>query len=195
MNEPTPTIHDVIHTVFGGAFDESTGIRRRRVQQVEQDLRAYIHAEVDRYLTDDERTLLAAEREFAPDGAACRALDAEVLLSAMTGFIAPPYLASDLLLRRAQLNLAEALVGYVAHDLLHGYDTSCIRMDFQWALVKARNILKRERRAQAAERVLARMSVQDREHLERVIGRVADHPSSTGPEIEGRPSTIHPSFE
>ncbi|WP_104165576.1 hypothetical protein [Cryobacterium sp. N22] len=149
MNEPTPNIHDVIHTVFGGAFDESTGIRRRRVQQVEQNLRAYIHAEVDRYLTDDERTLLAAEREFAPDGAACRALEAEVLLAALTGFIAPPYLASDLLLRRAQ----------------------------------------------AAERVLAKMSVQDREHMERVISRVTDHPSSTGPEIEGRQSTIHPSFE
>ncbi|TFC60024.1 hypothetical protein [Cryobacterium sp. TMB1-7] len=75
MNEPTPTIHDVIHTVFGGAFDESTGIRRRRVQQDEQDLRA----------------------------------------------------------------------------------------------------------ARRRPRVLAKMSVQDREHLERVIGRVTDHPSSTGP--------------
>jgi len=195
MNEPTPNIHDVIHTVFGGAFDESTGIRRRRVQQVEQDLRAYIHAEVDRYLTDDERTLLAAEREFAPDGAACRVLDAEVLLSALTGFIAPPYLVSDLLLRRAQLNLAEALAGYVAYDVLREYDSSCIRMDFQWALVRARNALTRERRAQAAERVLAKMSVQDREHLERVMGRATDHPSSTGPEIEGRQSPIHPSFE
>jgi len=90
-------------------------------------------------------------REFAPDGAACRALDAEVLLSALTGFIAPPYLASDLLLRRAQLNLAEALAGYVAYDVLREYDSSCIRMDFQWALVRARNALTRERRVQASE--------------------------------------------
>ena len=195
MNEPIPTIDDVIQTVFGGAFDESTGIKRRRVQQVEQDLRAYIHAEVDRYLTDDERTLLSAEREFNPDGAACRALDAEVLLSALTEFIAPPYLASDLLVRRAQLNLADALVGYIAHDLLHDYDTSCIRIDFRWALVRARNMLKRERRAQAAERALAKMTVQEREHLERMIGRVSDRRSLTMPENEVRRPTIDPSFE
>ncbi|WP_297373453.1 hypothetical protein [Cryobacterium sp.] len=76
MDERRPKIDEVISTVCGEAAGLSTGIKRRRTLQVERDLRAFIEAEADRYLTDDERTILAAEQEFDPTGAACRALEA-----------------------------------------------------------------------------------------------------------------------
>ena len=156
MNEPLATIDDVILTVFGNAVDRNTGIKRRRIQQVEHDLRAFLEAAVDTYLTDDERTLLAAEREFAPEGAACRALDPEVLFIALIGFITPPHLAPDLLLRRMQLDLVDALIGYVAYDVLREYDTSCIRQELRSAVFRARLELKRERADQAWAREVAK---------------------------------------
>ena len=150
--------------------------------QVERDMRAFLEAEAERYLTDDERTLLAAEREFQPSGAACRALEAEVLFVALTGFIVPPYLASDLLLRRVQLDLVVALVGYVAYDVLHEYDSSSIRMDLRRALFHARQELKRERREQLRAREVARMTPAQREAIECAERQIDKHFAAKRPD-------------
>lgn len=185
MDERLPKIDEVISTVCGEAAGLSTGIKRRRTLQVERDLRAFIEAENDRYLTDDERTVVAGEREFEPIGAACRALEAEVLFVALTGFITAPYLAPDLLQRRVQLDLVDALVGYVADEVLRGYDSSCIRMDLRSALFRARHELKRDRREQSWARAVARMTPREREGIESMERQMADlaarrHPTSAG---------------
>lgn len=174
MDERLPKIHEVISTVFGVAVNRSTGVKRRRTLQVEHDMRAFLDAEVDHFLTADERTLLAAEQEFEPRGAACRALEAEVLFVALTGFIAPPYLATDLLLRRVQLDLVDALVGYVAYEVLRNYDSSSIRRDLRSAVFRARHELKRERREQSWAREVAKMIPREREDIERMDRQIAE---------------------
>jgi len=175
MDERLPKIDEVISTVFGEASGLSTGVKRRRTVQVENDLRAFIEAEADRYLTEDERTILAAEQEFDPNGAACRALEAEVLFVALVGFITPPHLMPDLLFRRVQLDLVDALVGYVAYEVLRGYDSSSIRMDLRRALVRARHQLKRERADQSWAREVARMTPAQREAVEHAERGIEKH--------------------
>ena len=185
MDERLPKIDEVISTVFGDAFGLSTGIKRRRTLQVEHDMRSFLESEADRFLTDDERTLLAAEREFEPIGAACRALEAEVLFVALTGFITPPYLAPDLLLRRVQLDLVDALVGYVAYEVLREYDSSSIRMELRRTLFRARHDLKRERREQSWARKVAKMSPRDREGMERMERQIAELTTRSRPPAGG----------
>jgi hypothetical protein len=84
MDERLPKIEHIISTVFIEALSLSTGVKHRRTRQVEREVRAFLEAEVDPYLTDDERILLAAERELEPNGAASRVLEAEVLIGAGT---------------------------------------------------------------------------------------------------------------
>lgn len=185
MDERLPKIDEVISTVCGEAAGLSTGVKRRRTLQVERDLRAFIEAEADRYLTDDEHTILAAEREFDPTGAACRALEAEVLFFALVGFITPAHLAPDLLLRRVQLDLVDALGGYVAYVVLRNHDSSSMRRELRSALIRARQELKRERREQSWAREVARMTPREREGIESMERQMADlaarrHPTSAG---------------
>jgi hypothetical protein len=175
MDERLPKIDEVISTVCGEAGSLITGIKHKRTVRVENELRAFIETEADRYLTDDERTILAAEQEFDPTGAACRALEAEVLLVALVGFITPPYLAPDLLLRRVQLDLVDALAGYVAYVVLRNYDSSSIRRDLRSALFRARQELKRERREQSWAREVARMTPREREGIESMERQIAEH--------------------
>lgn len=188
MNETIASIDAVILSVFGDHLAESTGVKRRRIQQVESDMRSFLEATADTYLTDDERTLLGAEREFAPVGAACRALDASVLFTALVGFISPPHLPSDLLLRRVQLDMVDSLVGYVAYDLLRDYDTRCIRMDFRRALFRARHVLKRERAEQSLARSMAKMAPDQREAMEHALQQI-DEVASRWASRSGRPTT------
>jgi len=185
MEKRLPNIDEVLSTVCGEAAGPITGIKHRRAVRVENELRAFLETEADRYLTDDERTILAAEQEFAPTGAACRALEAEVLLVALVGFITPPYLAPDLLLRRVQLDLVDALGGYVAYVVLRNHDSSSMRRDLRSTLFRARQELKRERREQSWAREVARMTPREREGIESMERRMADlaarrHPTSAG---------------
>ncbi|TFC04837.1 hypothetical protein E3O42_04905 [Cryobacterium adonitolivorans] len=189
MDERLPKIDEVISTVFGEALGLSTGVKRRRTLQVENDLRAFLETEAERYLTDDERTLLAAEQEFEPSGAACRSLEAEVLFVALTGFITPPHLAPDLLLRRVQLDLIDALAGYVAYEVLRNYDSSSIRRDLRSAIYTARHELKRERREQSWAREVARMTPVQREAIEYAERQIDKLIASRHTSAEGLPAT------
>jgi len=188
MDERLPKIDEVVSTVFGEASGLSTGIKRRRTVQVENELRAFIEKEADRYLTEDERTILAAEQEFNPYGAACRVLEAEVLFVALVGFITPPYLAADLLLRRVQLDLVDALTAHVAYEVLRNYDSSSIRRELRTALFRARHQLKRERREQSWARRVAKMSPTEREGVERIERRIAELTTGTHPSSTARPA-------
>lgn len=166
MDTRLPKIDDILSTVFLEARSLSTGVKHRRTLQVEREVRAFIEAETVPYLTDDELTLLAAEQEFEPSGAACRVLGAEVLIVALVGFIKPPYLAPDLLLRRVQLDLVDALVRYAAYDVLRGQDVGSIRREYRSAMWHARDRLKRDRQEQSWAREAAKMDPGRRQALE-----------------------------
>ena len=73
--------------------------------------------------------------------------------------------ATDVSGAAVQLDLVDALVGYVAYEVLRNYDSSSIRMDLRRALVRARHQLKRERREQSLARSMAKMSADRREHV------------------------------
>ncbi|MBX0300232.1 hypothetical protein K2F54_09615 [Cryobacterium sp. 1639] len=188
MDERLPKIDEVISTVFGEAAALSTGVKRRRTVQVENELRAFIDAEADRYITDDERTILSAEQEFDPNGAGCRVLEAEMLFVALVGFITPPFLAADLLLRRVQLDLVDALAGYVAFEVLRNYDSSSIRRDLRLAVFRARHELKRARREQSWAREVAKMSPREREGIELMERRIAGLTARNSPPSAGQPA-------
>jgi hypothetical protein len=168
MDERPAKIDDVISTVFGVCTQRSTGVRRARIQQVEADLRAFLELTDGCALTAGERTLLAAEREFAPEGAVCRLFSANQLIEALPGFIAPPFLAPDLLLRHAQLTMFSALIEFLVPAQRYDHSSDRLRKDLGRALAQAKRDLQREREAQWHGKLLAQLSADQLKHMERL---------------------------
>jgi hypothetical protein len=90
------------------------GRRLASVRLVEQLLRDCVEAVADDLLTPDERTLLAAEREFHPEGAAARIAGPALLIAVLPRFLADerwrPAQPDE---RRAQVLAAGALVRHL----------------------------------------------------------------------------------
>jgi hypothetical protein len=152
MKRRLPTIDEVLRPFFAQRLEGATGIRRKRIQQIEVLLREYLEAEADPVLTSSERALIAAERQFQPIGAFSRTMDAEALLFTLLGFLTPPHLAADPLLQRTQLSLAESLIARLVAIDLAGRDLACFWYDLRAALDRAKCELNQSRREQQQAR-------------------------------------------
>ncbi|QYF72563.1 hypothetical protein [Cryobacterium sp. PAMC25264] len=159
---------DAILTVFGVCTRRSTGVKRVRVAQIEVGLRAYLEAGAADLLTAEELTLLAAEREFAPEGAACRLFSSTLLTAALPGFLMPPYLVPDFLLREAQLSMVGAFIDFLVPANRYDHGSDRLRTMLRRTLAEAMQDLKRERQAQSLERLLGQLSAEQLEHMERL---------------------------
>jgi hypothetical protein len=104
------------------------GRRLASVQIVEQLLRDCVEAVADEVLPPDERTLIAAEREFRPEGAAARVAQPGLLIAAL-----PHYLTDDRWRpaeaqeRRAQVLAAGALLRHLVGVLPPGEHAAAFR--------------------------------------------------------------------
>ncbi|WP_166875646.1 hypothetical protein [Salinibacterium sp. ZJ450] len=137
MEKPLPTIDEVLRPFFATRLDGATGIKRKRTEQIEALLREYLEADCDKVFTPFERSVVAAERQFSPDGAVCRTMNAEVLLFSLLGFLDPSHLPPDPLLRRAQLSIVESLIAGLVRTDLAELDTVCFQYDLRAALDRA----------------------------------------------------------
>ncbi|WP_297343579.1 hypothetical protein [Amnibacterium sp.] len=104
------------------------GRRLASVRVVEQLLRDCVETVADEVLAPDERTVLAAEREFRPEGAAARVAQPGLLIAVL-----PRYLSDDRWRpsqpeeRRAQVLAAGALVRHLVGVLPPGQHAAGFR--------------------------------------------------------------------
>jgi hypothetical protein len=94
------------------------GPRLERLARVERALRDCVEASADGVLTDQELTLLDAERQFRPDGAAARVAEPDALLFVLPIFLTEErWCPADVAERRAQLLTAGALTRHLVATL------------------------------------------------------------------------------
>ncbi len=123
----SPSIDQILE-----AFGRHDSIARhpatsRRSADTRTRLVAYLATDAARVLLPDERALLAAERQFAPDGAFNRVFGAQVLVAALPGFLEPGWLPRHVYDARAQVRFVELLCDWiVANGLVDAGEMSCI---------------------------------------------------------------------
>jgi hypothetical protein len=93
--------------------------RGQRVQRAESDLRACLDGLAPLLFSDQERALLALERQFEPDDAEARVASAEAVLLVLPVFLDEPrWHGIDLEDRRLRIRLARALSEEILHESL-----------------------------------------------------------------------------
>ena len=112
MSPNRPNIEEILGAFFGREREGKKGLTLQRIDLVERMLREFLDASGERILVDDDRTLLAAEREFEPDNAFARTLHAENLLLALPVFLTS-VATLEPLDRRVQLRMADRLIGFM----------------------------------------------------------------------------------
>lgn len=146
MNQPLPTIDSVLDIFFAKHIECATGVKRQRILQIEVLLREYLEGLPDTFFTTPELAILRSEREFDPDGAIGRVMNAEALLYALPKFVEPRHLQMPELLQREQLRLVGNLANYLVSTPLRADDYACVQLDLGRALDKAKVSLDRSRR-------------------------------------------------
>ncbi|TFC48893.1 hypothetical protein E3T24_12550 [Cryobacterium sp. TmT2-59] len=155
MTPSVPTIDDILGHVIHAERERATGVKRRRIDLVESLLRECLETDGERILVEPDRVLLAAERQFEPDGAFTRTMHAEDLLFVLPLFLTSPWLRPNHLEQRVQLDLAEILATAVMRSgLVPREGRQCILMDIRgaidrgrWELYRAKRERQRMRRA------------------------------------------------
>jgi hypothetical protein len=145
-----PTIRSILAEFFDEETAHKRGVIRQRNLAVQTMLGRYLELEGERTLTDPGVAILHAERAFEPNGAFARTMRAEDLLVALTGFLEPPWLAIDPLLRHRQLALTASLVDFLCRELLiDEWGASCFLLETRARIDRAKQALAEERRAGA----------------------------------------------
>ena len=170
MTTSQPTIDEILRPFFDRRLEGTTGIKRQRIERVEQLLRTCLEAEGEQILVERDRTILAAERAFQAEGAFARTMRADDLAYVLPIFLEPPWLQPDRLLQRVQLHLADALTGHLVYGRLVTWDDSCILWEIRGGIDRAKWELNRDRREkQRARRHAANAELAARRAASRVF--------------------------
>lgn len=134
MKTPEPHIDDILRVFFD----------RQHSRPIELLLRECLESEGERLLLPRDRVVLAAEREFSPEGAVARTMYAEDLLVLLSVFVREPWLHGDPATQREQLAITSALTAHVVRSGLVEYDgIGCLLLDIRSGLTHARRELNR----------------------------------------------------
>ena len=151
------TIDQILGRFFAARLDGKKGVSRRRIEEVEEQLRACIEAEADRILVTSDLLLLAAEREFNPAGAVARVMHAEDLIFILSIFVEPQWQPTNQTQRQTQLRMTEWLTGYLLRSRLVDRDGLCCPLlDIEGGISRGRAELRQQRALANAGQALAR---------------------------------------
>jgi hypothetical protein len=143
MSRSRPTIDQIVAAFFASRLEDSTGLRRRRIEAVDARLRAFLEADGARILTTGDRALLDLERQFGGGNAFARTMHADDLLFALQLFLREPWLPDDVQDRRVQLRTVDALVYYLlARRLVDRHELACPLLQLQVAIDDAKSALR-----------------------------------------------------
>ena len=158
-----PTIDEILNPFFHVMLRGTTGIRRRRIEAVEQQLRRCIETEGDRILETEDLLVVASERAFAAEGAIARTMHADDLVFVLSLFVSPSWRAADPLLLKVQLTVVERLTARLLHHrLVHYSDLSCPLLDIGVGIDHARRDMKAINlvKARAERQELMRLAIE-----------------------------------
>lgn len=112
-NRNSPTVEEIIVSFFEQQAARKTGLRAKRIHDVERDLRAYLEADGDRCVTAEGLQILNLERAFAPEGAFVRCMHAEDLFCALADFVKPAWLSEDRVQLGVQIRMVRELTQWM----------------------------------------------------------------------------------
>jgi len=145
-----PTIRSILAEFFDEETAHKRGVIRQRNLAVQTMLGRYLELEGERSLTDPGIAILRAERAFEPNGAFTRTMHADDLLVALRGFLEPPWLAIDPLLRHRQLALLRALLDFLCREMLiDEWGLACFLLETRAQIDRAKRALVEQRRAES----------------------------------------------
>src|SRR4051794_24275280 len=102
---------------FGAQLAGASEQRARRLRAAESDLLACLEEMAPLLLSDQERALLALERQFDPEGALARVANADAVLLLLPVFLDEPrWHGSDLEDRRLRIRLARSLADEIFRE-------------------------------------------------------------------------------
>lgn len=124
-----------------------TGLRRRRIESAERQLRQCLESDGPRSLTDGDKALLEVERQFDPAGAFARTMHADDLIFVLAGYVSEPWLLDDRLDRAAQLSFADSLADLIlGRGLVNRHECACPLLELRGGIRRAKIALNGERR-------------------------------------------------
>lgn len=150
MTNPRASIDQILTQFF--AIRPATGAGLKRLRFLDPLLRRYLETEGSRTLTTPLLAELAIERGVEPAGAFARIMNADDLIYTLPGFLEPPWLQENLLLRKAQIDLVAGLAALVTSRYLGPDDFACALMEVDATLSQARLQLREDRRAAQFDR-------------------------------------------
>lgn len=147
MTTTRRTIDEILQPFFAAQADRKKGLTLRRIQEVERHLRACSESEAERILIPSDLAVLAAEREFNPDGAVARVMHADDLIFILAIFVQPGWQPSDPVQRRVQLRITEQLaVLLIRRRLIDRSSLACPIIDIEIGIQRGRDELRRQQR-------------------------------------------------
>lgn len=147
MTPTRPTIDEILQPFFESQVTRKKGLGLRRIEEVERRLRVCSESEAERILIASDLAVLAAERQFDPDGAVARVMHADDLVFILAIFVQSDWQPSDPMQRRVQLRVTEQLAGYlVRRRLIDRSSLACPLIDIEVAIARGREELRRQQR-------------------------------------------------
>lgn len=150
MTTLRPSIDHILTQFF--ARQPATGVALTRLRFLDPLLRSYLETEGYRSLTTPLLAQLEIERGVHPAGAFARIMNADDLIYTLPGFIEPPWLQENLLLRKAQIDVVAGLAALVVSRYLGPEDFACAVIEVDATIRRARLQLGLDRRAAQFDR-------------------------------------------
>jgi hypothetical protein len=147
MTTARRTIDEILQPFFAALAHGKKGLTLRRIQEVERHLRQCGESEAERVLIASDLAVLAAERQFDPDGAVARVMHADDLVFILAIFVQPDWQPSDPVQRRMQLRITEQLaLNLVRRRLIDRSSLACPLIDIEIGIERGREEARRQQR-------------------------------------------------
>lgn len=141
------TIDEILQRFFSEQRADTKGITLLRIRRIEERLRECVEAEAESILVTSDLKIVAAEREFEPEGAVARTMHADDLIFVLSEFVKDPWLPAERLQRAKQVQLSTALTGYLLRSgLVDPAGMSCALIEIEVAVHQERARQRRARR-------------------------------------------------
>ncbi|MEX1079531.1 MAG: hypothetical protein WED09_10530 [Homoserinimonas sp.] len=147
MTTARHTIDEILQPFFNSQTTGKKGLTLRRIQEVERHLRACSETEAERILIAPDLAVLAAERQFNPNGAVARVMHADDLVFILSIFVGPEWQPTDPVQRRVQLRITEQLAGVlIRRRLVDRSSLACPIIDIEIGIQRGRDEVRRQQR-------------------------------------------------
>jgi hypothetical protein len=147
MTTARHTIDEVLQPFFAAQTAGKKGLTLRRIQEVERHLRSCSETEAERVLIASDLAVLAAERQFGPEGAVARVMHADDLIFILAIFVQPEWQPVDPVQRRVQLRITEQLTAHlVRRRLVDRSSLACPIIDIEVGVQRGRDEVRRQQR-------------------------------------------------